>query len=105
MPNNNNGRPSAEVVNGKDTSDYAQPVDKNTATHCSAAMRSLGDLSSRTRQSITPASSQHDLNSTSLSFRLYMARVMPRLQKTKKLFTTYAKFIGPGFMIAVAYSM
>ena len=104
MPDNNNDRPSAEIVNGADTSDHAQPIDRTTA-HFSAAMRSLGDLSSRTRQSITPAPSQHDLNSRSLSFRLYMARVMPRLKKTKKLLTTYAKFIGPGFMIAVAYSM
>lgn len=32
-------------------------------------------------------------------------QVRPRLQRVKKIFCDYAKFIGPGFMISVAYSM
>jgi hypothetical protein len=40
----------------------------------------------------------------SLRLRLVNQHVSPRLRKLKKALFNYAKFVGPGFMIAVAYS-
>lgn len=40
----------------------------------------------------------------SLRLRLVNEHVRPRLHKLKKVFFNYMKFVGPGFMISVAYS-
>lgn len=41
----------------------------------------------------------------SMRLRMVNEHVHPRLHKMKKLFLNYMKFVGPGFMISVAYSM
>lgn len=40
----------------------------------------------------------------SMRLRMVNEHVRPRLRKIKKVFFNYIKFVGPGFMISVAYS-
>lgn len=55
----------------------------------------------------TPSShvSSQGVDASQLSSRLMVTKVVgDKLVKAKRFVTTYAKFVGPGFMIAVAYS-
>lgn len=63
---------------------------------------------SATSTSPEPVSSAGSLRSpVSATMRekpFFQQHVRPRLHKVKKSMINYGKFIGPGFMIAVAYS-
>lgn len=56
---------------------------------------------------ISPLSSRNGLlpPAPTKGQRLLDEHVRPRLHGIKKALINYAKFVGPGFMIAVAYSM
>lgn len=73
-----------------------------------AAVANATAVSSAASGAATPSShvSSQGVDAGQLSSRLMVTKIVgDKLAKAKRFVTTYAKFIGPGFMIAVAYSM
>lgn len=65
----------------------------------------LMSVSSTNSESAISSSHPRGVDPAQLSSRLTTAKfVGTKLNRVKKCFKTYAKFVGPGFMVAVAYS-